>query len=31
MYNYKKSHNSISHYTPVAFERKLDKEFVTLN
>jgi transposase InsO family protein len=31
MYNYEKSHSSISHYTPVAFERKLDKELVTLN
>lgn len=31
MYNYEKSHSSISHYTPVAFERKLNKQLVTLN
>lgn len=31
MYNYEKSHSSIDHYTPVAFEQKLDKELITLN
>jgi putative transposase len=31
MYNYEKSHSSINHYTPVAFEQKLDKELITLN
>lgn len=31
MYNHEKSHGSIKHYTPVAFELKLDKELVTLN
>jgi putative transposase len=31
MYNNEKSHSSINHYTPVAFEQKLDKELVTLN
>lgn len=31
MYNYEKSHSSINHYTPVAFERKIDNKLVTLN
>jgi putative transposase len=31
MYNYEKSHSSIGHNTPVAFEQKLNKELVTLN
>ena len=31
MYNYEKSHSSINHYTPVAFEQKINIELVTLN
>ncbi len=30
MYNHEKSHGSINHYTPIAFEQELDKESVTL-
>jgi putative transposase len=31
MYNYEKSHSSINHCTPIAFEKKINKELVSLN
>lgn len=31
MYNYEKGHSSLDHYTPVAFEQRLNQELITLN